>query len=190
MGQTTTIKGVSFLNRYNFVNETFGVTGVAEVEAKLSPATLQTFRSSSAAEWYPMSSLIELDHAIVDTHFGGERVAARKIGFYNIDSSIKNVYRVLVWVLNPVTVVKKSTALWKKIVSEGDFVVAQQPDGSVTVELRGLDPMDPIYCQVIVGALEGALSCCGAKEISVLHEASDCRLNGAPCCRYRASWRS
>jgi hypothetical protein len=104
------IKGISFINRHDFVVERFGEDGLARVLAAVKPDTAHALRTSSAVDWFPLEMLVELDLAIVGCLFAGDLSKARIIGEYNVNKAVSRIYRPLMRLLDAVCVLDGATS--------------------------------------------------------------------------------
>jgi hypothetical protein len=180
------IKGISFINRHEFLVERFGEAGLARVLAAVKPETAHALRTSSAVDWLPLEMLVDLDLAIVNGCFDGDLAKARIIGEYNLNQAVSRVYKPLMRLLNAGTVVKRSVAIWGKIVQGPVFSSRQDGPRGAVIELTEFNPLHRIYCQVLIGGFEGVLHACGEKNVVVDHP--HCVLDGAKSCSFTIRW--
>lgn len=180
------IKGLSFINRQAFVEQRFGEAGLARLRSALGPETARVMATASAVEWLPVEQLVEIDLAIVGAFFEGDIRAGRLVGEHNLSSALSTIYKVLMRLTDPRAVLERAAPLWEKIVRGATITSRSAGPREAVLATSGYDPIHPIYCQVVAGAVEGVLHACGEKEAAC--EITSCMLEGAPACTFVARW--
>lgn len=180
------IKGLSFINRQAFLEERFGEAGFQKVLQTLTPETAKLLRTASAVDWIPLKQLLEIDLAIVGVHFGGDLAAGRIIGEYNLNRAVSKVYKTLMRLMNTGAVLQRASDVWMKIIRGGRMTVTPRGLRQCAVEVHDLDPVHPIYCEVIAGGVLGVLHAAGEKTAGCTH--TQCVLKGAATCSFDVNW--
>lgn len=181
------IKGLSLVHLNRFLVERFGEEGLRRVIAALPPHQARFLQSPYAHEWYPLRDHAQIEAKVMDVHFGGDMSKAGEFGRYDSALQIGKVYRVILRVLDPGFLIKKSGALWKQVMSGGSCEVQVMGPTSCTMKLSGYDQGHEVLCHDWVGTLHGMLDVCGARQGKVTHP--ECRYHGAPHCLYEVSWQ-
>ncbi|MGC4118684.1 MAG: DUF2378 family protein [Myxococcales bacterium] len=179
-------KGVTLVHLRQYVVERFGEEGLARVAAALPPAQAQLLQSPFAHEWYPNRDHAQIEAKVMEVLFGGIS-KARDFGYYDASLTVGFVYRVLLRVLDPGLLVKKSATLWKLMMSGGKCEVEVTSPTSCKVKLSGYDQHHEVLCYDWIGSFQGSLETCGAKQVQVAHP--ECRFHGAAHCLYEVRWQ-
>jgi hypothetical protein len=180
------IKGVSFINRYTFLEQRFGEAGLQKVMNAIKPQTAEILRASVATDFYPLAPLVEIDRAIVASHLGGEVQRATELGRFSVEQAINRVYTLLFRIVDPGKLIDRSMSLWKKMVEGGRIETARLAENAVEVRVFDLDPLDDVFCHVLRGSLLATLAASGRKQAVVEHP--ECTLHGGKAVVFRLKW--
>ncbi|MGC4120714.1 MAG: hypothetical protein QM765_40280 [Myxococcales bacterium] len=180
------IKGLSFIHRHGFLLERFGEEGLQRILRGVSPETAQVLRTASAQDWVPLQRLVEVDLAIVETFFGKDLKAGRIIGEYNMNQAISRIYKLVMRLISAEMAVKRTAAVWEKIVQGGALTATMTGPRCGTLMLSGIDPLHRLYCHVLAGGFEGVLHACGEAQARCEH--IECVMDGAAACRFEMRW--
>jgi len=182
------ISSLGFRNRHLFLLERFGEAGLEAVVRRLPPDIAAEMESATSAsiEWHPLTHIITIDRAIVDTHFGGDISKATEMGIFSLEQGVKGVFRFFFRFLDPWTIASHFQPVFSKLADRGQFVAEQVSAREVLVRYRDFNPIDPIYCHFLRGAIIGAIRACKVQTLSVEH--IQCRLRGASECVNRSTW--
>ncbi|MGC4121679.1 MAG: hypothetical protein QM765_45295 [Myxococcales bacterium] len=181
------IKGLSMVHMHKFLVERFGEAGLSKVLAALPPEQARILRSPSAQDWYPLR-----DHALVEAKamevlYGGDLAKAKEFARYDAALQIGGLFKLVLRVLDPGFLIKKSASLWGQSFSGGRCEVESTGPQSCRMKLSGYDQVHEVMCFDWQGSIEGILQVCGVKESIVTHP--ECRFHGQPHCLYEISWR-
>lgn len=182
----TLIKGTAWLNRYDFIVEKFGEEALRKLEARLPEAELKRLRFPSAAEWYPIESVLALDRVIVAELLGGDAKRFAEVGEYSLRKNVTGIYRFLFQVLSTETMLQVGVSAFKKSVSQGSPTYERRGPKDLVIRYTGFDPQQESYCHFLRGAVTGVLGVCGVKGGTV--EKVECALRGQAACGYRVRW--
>jgi len=182
----TRIKGLAFAHLEEFIVSQHGEAGMQRVLARLSPETGKILRSWNASQWYPMQNVVDIDLAVVNALYGGDVKQAYFIGRFDLDRSVRQVYRLLFRFLEPTFLLKRSAKLWSNYYDRGALTIEQTQERLVLIRLSDFDPVQGCLCQVFMGAFAGALEACRARGVTITHP--ECVLEGARTCLFKASW--
>lgn len=179
-------KGVTLLHLHDFVVERFGEPGLAKLRAALPERVARPLGMPNAAEWYPLTDYEQALQTLTDLFFEGDASKAAEFGMYNLEHSIRGVYRVIVWMLSPDVLLQKSARLWGTFLNEGKLESVLVSPGVIKLKVTGLHPTHASWCHGLRGSFLGSLKVCGAQDPKVAHDA--CVLQGAPECTFTATW--
>lgn len=181
------IKGLSMVHLRKFLVERFGEAGLGRVLFALPPDQAQFLRSPFAHEWYPLRDHALVEAKVMEVLYGGDLSKAKEFARYDAALQIGSVYKVILRVLDPGFLIKKSGSLWRQSMSGGQCEVETTGPSSCKMKLSGYDQVHEVMCWDWQGTIEGMLQVCGARESVVTHP--ECRFHGAPHCRYDISWK-
>jgi hypothetical protein len=183
---TTRIKGVSFIDMGEFVTAQFGAQALEKLASALGPEVAKTLRSSYGHEWYPFAHIVEIEKKVAEIFFGGDYAQIERFGHFDGTKQVGFIYRVLLKLATPPFLLKQGNRLWHSYMDRGDLATEQLSDRRGVCRLSGYDPIHVAHCYENVGTFKAALQVCGAKAPRVEHV--ECRLQGAPACRYSLEW--
>jgi len=181
------IKGLSMVHLRQFIVERFGEDGLARVLAALPADQASFLNSPFAHEWYPLRNHALVEAKAMEVLYDGDYSKSKEFARYDAALQIGSVYRVILRVLDPGFLIKKSGSLWKQTMSGGRCDVESTGPSSCRLKLSGYDQVHEVMCFDWQGTVEGMLKICGAKESVVTHP--ECRFHGAPHCLYDISWK-
>lgn len=181
------IKGLSMVHMHQFLVERFGEEGLGRVLAALPPEQAQFLRSPKAKEWYPLRNHALIEAKVMEVLYGGDLSRSKEFARYDAALQIGNVFKLLLRVLDPGFLIKKSGSLWSQSMSGGRCEVESTGPSSCRMKLSGYDQVHEVMCHDWQGTVEGMLTVCGAKETTVTHP--ECRFHGAPHCLYEIRWK-
>jgi len=180
-------KGATLVNLHDFVHERFGPDGFARLCAALPEQAVKMVGSPNATEWYPFADYEQVLRACGEVLFEGAHEKLDQFGAYNLQKSIRGVYKIIVRVLSPETLIQKSARLWSTFLTESRLEVERLDKNRLRLTVTGLAPTHAVWCHGLRGSFLGSLQACGVDEAAVVHDA--CVLGGAPACTFLASWR-
>lgn len=179
-------KGVALVHFHEFVHERHGEAGFQRLLAAL-PETLQArMRVPNATEWYPLVGHAETLKVYADLFLAGDYAKTGEIGVHNLRKSVTGVYRMIVRLLEPEYLVRKSARLWSSFVDTGALEVTSVAERRLRIRLVGIKTPHPAWCHSVGGSFEGALLACNAKEPKAAHDV--CAAAGGPECSFDVRW--
>ena len=181
------IKGVTLVHLNRYVSERFGEDGLQRVLAALPPHQSKILSSPYGHEWYALRDHAQIEAKVMEVLYGGDLSKASEFGRFDSALQIGTVYRVVLRVLDPGFLIKKSATLWKLMMTGGKCEVVVTGPTSCTMKLSGYDQGHEVLCFDWLGTLAGMLDVCGAKLPKISHP--ECRYHGAAHCLYEVSWR-
>jgi hypothetical protein len=159
------IKGGSVLHLKQFLVEDQGEPEVSGWIDALDDELRDIMRLPLPAAWYPFSHYLRLERAAVDRFYGGNPIAAERIGAYDLRQNISRFFRIMLRAMNVTFLLDKTSQMWGHVMSAGEAVVIRDEDGKgAALEIRGLQPTDEVWFYDMVGSVREALRMCGAKN--------------------------
>jgi hypothetical protein len=180
-------KGISLVHLHDFVVSRHGEAGLEKVCASLNPEVAKSLRFPLAWEWYPLPSVVDVDVAVCDALY--ERDYAKGgwlIGQFDLDRSVRSVYRFFFQFLAPTFVIRRAAKLWSTYYNCGRLQVEETGPKSCTASLTDFDLRHRCLCEVLRGAFAGALAATGVKNVRMEHP--ECLLDGKPASRFVGEW--
>ena len=110
---------------------------------------------------------------------------ARRAGREAAGDAVKGIYRFFALVLTPASLLGKAAQMWSGLYNRGEMRVADQSDGSATIELIDF-PSETAGCARITGWIERMAELTGAKNVRVRQ--TQCFAKGAPHCEWTIHW--
>jgi predicted hydrocarbon binding protein len=179
------VKGVMFGGRKQFLLDTLGEEGFAELIAKLTPRTAQYTKTPLASAWCEFASLIELDRA---TH---ERLKAKYpnvlalIGAASAELGIGKVYKILD--SNELTKFFENNALFHNQYQKfGRVKFEKTPNGGRMI-YSDYPCYSPIFCASAVGYFLESILRHGGTEPTV--NETRCQCLGDSTCTFDMTWQ-
>jgi hypothetical protein len=179
------IKGVVFVNRYDYLMSTAGEAGLAKVMAKLSADDAKALNLPNASEWYPLETVLRVDQVILDEVLGGNLERMIEVGAFSWRQNLNVTYRFLFRILSTETILSQASGAFRKMLDTGTASVEKLAPRDVIVRYEGFHPVKESYCRVLKGSLVGIMDACRVKGTVTDHA---CVFKGDPCCAFRARW--
>lgn len=180
-------KGSNMHHMRTWVLRMHGDDAWERVLAALSPEDTATVLSVLPVAWYPLSTQHNLLRAI-DGQLGvGDGALAAVVGRYEAEQDLTMVHRLFLRMANPAFVLEKAGDYWGRFYEKGEWVVTRGEDGrSARGELRGLEPLDELFCVYLDAYITRMFGLVGAKGVLGSHPR--CRCRGAEACVYEGRW--
>jgi hypothetical protein len=103
-----------------------------------------------------------------------------------VKKSVTGIYRVIVLLLEPEYLLRKSVRLWSTFVDTGSLQLERLAARRVRVSIQGLRTPHPAWCHSVGGSFVGVLRACNAGASRAVHDA--CSARGAPHCTFEVTW--
>ena len=117
-----------------------------------------------------------LIHAIDEAHGAGDLGLVVQLGRFEAERDLTIIYRLLFRLMNPATVVEKTTDYWHKFHDTGSWEMMRVGDNEIQGVLSGWGVVDHALCRELVGAQ------------NVIVEHPECRGRGHARCLFRGRW--
>ncbi len=179
-------KGVALIHMAEFIQETWGADGFARYLKALPEDLRGRLQQPNATEWYSLAGHAESIKRLADLFYGGDYSKTDVVGVHNLNKSVNGVYRLVVRLLEPEFLIRKSARLWSAFVDTGTLQVERVGERQLRIWLEGIRSPHPAWCHSVGGSFVGALQACHAKDAKSVHDR--CVANGAAACEYQVSW--
>jgi predicted hydrocarbon binding protein len=141
------------------------------------------------ALWYPEEDLLGLIRVMLELLPISREAALARMGHEIAREHLEGVYGHL-RVEEPTglaTLARKSYALWASMHDSGRMAARLEAEGQASFELRDYGLPSPEMCTILSAYFAETLRMAGAADLEV--RKLDCRAEGAPTCRWKASWQ-
>jgi len=178
-------KGISATNMREFVQERFGGNAWDEFSAQLADEDRDALTGLTAIQWFDLELYARMLNTM-DTVFGdGDLAVVRDFGRWGAERDLKSLFRILLRVVSPAYLLKKTTQVWTRYHDSGTWQMEAVPGGAHG-RLDGLGVVDRALCAELTAYLPRLVELVGGQNVSCKHPA--CRADGAPACEYAAEW--
>lgn len=177
------VKAQGLLNAAKYIEERFGRDALGEVLRACSPAVRETYTSSIALNWHPMSELCEFV-AVAEKHFGGPRgKLAQQIGAAGARANMKGtLLRIAFYFGKPEYMIKRAAALWRQFNDEGTMELLEMTETLARIEVRGVPVPNVMFCHILTGWCREVSVALGVRNVEVTHP--ECRTARGHRCIY------
>lgn len=179
-------KGLGFLHVREFTTVRWGPQGWDAVLGELRPAERAELASVLLIGWYPLALYARLLHALDEVHGTGDGALLVQCGRWQAEKDVTTLYRIVFRLMNPGTVIVKTTDYWHKFHDTGTWRMGRTGEKSLEGTLEGWGVVDAALCRELVGYLGRVLELVGAKSPNVEHP--ECRARGQSRCHFTARW--
>jgi hypothetical protein len=179
------VKGVMFGGRKQFLLDTLGELGFADLISTLSPRTAQYTKTPLASAWCEFGSLIELDRATLERLQAKLPNVLALIGAASAELGIGKVYKILD--SNELTKFFENNALFHNQYQKfGRVKFEKTPNGGRMV-YSDYPCYSPIYCASAFGYFLESILRHGGTEPSVSE--TRCQCLGDSTCTFEMTWQ-
>lgn len=179
-------KGLAFVHVKNFTTERWGAAGWAALLERMRPSDRDEAANAIPISWYPLALYARLLHALDEVHGAGDGALAVQSGRYQAEKDLTTIYRVMFRLLNPATIVVKTTDYWRKFHDTGKWTMDRTSDRSLVGTLEDWGVVDQALCRELVGYFSRLFELVGAKDPIVEHP--ECRARGDARCFFTCRW--
>jgi hypothetical protein len=141
------------------------------------------------ALWYPEEDLLSLIRVMLELLPLSREEALAQMGCTVAREHLEGVYEHLRAEDRSglATLARRSYALWASMHDTGKLVARLEAEARASFELRDYGLPSPEMCTIMGSYFSETLRMAGAVEVDV--RKLECRLDGAPVCRWEASWQ-
>ncbi len=183
------VKGTAIEATIEHVRGTYGEEGLSRLLASVSaPSRRILEKMILPSTWYPIGpGLFEPTRAVCDLFHGGDLAGAWHVGRASADSALKGIYKALLVLVSPTTVVERGPGILATYYRPLQTKVTKLGEGRYSLQLAGVDEPSPVFDRRIAGWAERALEMAGAKElrVDIVSSAAD----GAPVSEIHFVWK-
>ena len=179
-------KGVGFAHAKAFAQERWGEDGWKAILEKLRPTDREEIGAALPMGWYPLALYARLIQAIDEVQGAGDMALNVQLGRFEAERDLTTIYRIMFRLVNPATVVEKTTDYWRKFHDTGTWEMTRVGSHEIQGVLHGWGVIDHRLCRELVGYFSRLLELVGAEGVIVEHP--ECRARGFARCFFRARW--
>lgn len=180
-------KGFTLRGAMGFVEAKYGPGSMDKVMALADPQLHEALSGLiHPSAWYPFRFQVGLYEAI-DRAFGrGDYALCREIGRYTAEAEANSFHKVLIKLASLKSWLKVAGSMWGMYYSLGKLGVVEMGDAGGTMSVTSFHPISKAFCEDLAGWLQKTAEMSGKKGVTIAH--TQCLLDGAPACLYRATW--
>lgn len=185
---TINSKGFTLRGAMSFVEARFGPGSMEKVMGLVEPDLREALSGPiHPSSWYPFRFQVGLYEAI-DRAFGrGDFALCREIGRHTAESEANTFHKVLIKLASLKSWLKVAGSMWGMYYSLGKLGVVEMGDTGGTMSVTSFHPISKAFCEDFSGWLQKTAEMSGKKGVAITH--TQCLLDGAPACLYRATWK-
>jgi hypothetical protein len=180
------VKGTVIASANAFVVARHGDAGWREVLSTMDGDDRDTLAAVVPVGWYDIALYDRFNRALVTTLGRGDLSYMAEVGRFAADHDMKTVFRVLLRMLSPATVMERSTDLWRRYQDSGVWTIERPTEKSAIGALRSWGSNEEATCERLGGYLGRLLELSGSKGVRVARDR--CRSRGDDHCRFHATW--
>jgi hypothetical protein len=163
------VKGITFRGLVGSIRRTLGEPTLERVLARLPPELAKTIRSQDgyiSNVWYPLADYRAL-HAAVRSVTGKGPELARELSRQATLDDFRGFYRVLLSVLSPEFLLRRSPLLFSRFFDTGKMEVTRAETGRADAYFSGCVGFDRNIWEDAIGGCVAVLELCGAKDVQI-----------------------
>lgn len=167
-----------------FVRTRLGDSATDSLLAELGDDAPRLFSGHLLAhEQVPLSLVNEFTTRAAEAHREAVETFAQAAGRFGAEQGLKSVYKFIMVLLSPESVLKAAPLMWKKVYDSGEMTVEAE-NRKARIHVRNF-PADPAGCNRITGWFE-VIGQKTADSMQVSHDR--CRMAGADECSWSFVW--
>lgn len=180
------IKGFAIRGLLRYLKEN-RAGAAAGIIAKLSPQAQKVFeRPIVASNMYPYEAFAELLRGIDQEMGRGDLKKCEEIGDFAARQDINGMFKMMMSVFSPKTIVERSNLFWAKYCDTGTMVAVSSDAHNSVMQLRDFPQMNEAHCMLMMGWIRRWALMTKAKTVTVRH--SVCVNKGGPFCQWDGHW--
>jgi len=181
-------KGFTLRGAMGFVGAKYGPGSMDQVMALADPELREALTGLiHPSAWYPFRFQVGLYEAI-DRAFGrGDFALCREIGRYTAEAEANSFHKVLIKLASLKSWLKVAGSMWGMYYSLGKLSVVAMGEAGGTMSVTSFHPISRAFCEDLSGWLQKTAEMSGKKGVVITH--TQCLLDGAQACLYRATWK-
>ena len=183
------IKAQGLLNAAKWVRRQHGDDVLTQILAQASPELRERASTAIAIEWHEAAEFEEFLALAERTIDGPPGSVARALGAAGAEANMSGfMRRAAFYIARPEYALKRVASAWGQFNDEGAMALGSFSAEHARVEVTGVDPPGPLFCEALSGWCEVLSRRVGAKGPRVAH--TECRLRGNALCAWRVSFAS
>jgi hypothetical protein len=141
-----------------------------------------------AGSWYPFRVQVATYEAIDRLWGRGDFALCWDVGRFTAEVEATTIHKLFLKIARLETWLRVAGTLWGRYYSAGTLDVGEFRDGHGELAVREFHPISKAFCHDLGGWFWRTAELSGHTGVHIDHAA--CVLDGAPACRYVATWRS
>ena len=184
--QTVTVKGTAVRSVMKFLEKELTREQLEQALDTLPAETARKFRAGIlATAQLPVSVVNQLTTAAAKAKGEPVEMFANRAGRFAADDAVKTVYKLLVMVLTPTSLLQKATGMWRTIYSAGSFTVEAKSPTESHIVLKDF-PSETVGCARVTGWMQQLGEMTKAKNLRISH--IRCMARKDPQCEWTVIW--
>jgi hypothetical protein len=181
------VKAQGLLNAAKHIESAFGRDALGRVLRACSAPVRETYTTSTAIAWHPVSELCEFVE-VAEAELGGRGKLAQEIGAAGARANMKGMLlRIALYWGKPEYLMKRVIGVWRQYNDEGVMELLEMGPESAKIEVNGIREPSETFCRILTGWwIEIAIGL-GGQLVTANHP--ECRARGGRRCIWELSGR-
>jgi hypothetical protein len=183
------VKGTAWIAMMKYFNECHKPEDLEKLKAALDEKTRELFESNYVLpfSWIDYGAYMKIMLTADKVLGRGDFEILKKINYFSARHDVKGVYKFIVSLLSPKTVLQASSKLLGQYYDKGHLSIENLTSNSATIILKEAEDI-PLYHDIEMSAYVGeVLRMAGTKSATWSH--SKCMARGDSYCRFDLSWK-
>jgi len=181
------IKLQGLLNGVTALREEFGDEATQRVIQSCSESVRERCENGIAIEWHDVAEFCEFLEQAERQLGTGDGHIAQLVGAAGATINTKSlIKRAAMFTLQPEFVLRRVSAAWDQFNDEGSLDVLEVTTNRCSIELSGVDGLDPLFCATLTGWARVMSERVGWTPATARH--ASCRGQGDERCVWIVTW--
>jgi hypothetical protein len=182
------VKGVGLRSTLASIQRLLGDAVLKQTIAQLPSELAKAIQADTiyTGVWYPLANIRQLYSAVLRVTRRGPELA-RALGYDATRDDFRGIYRVLVAVVSPEFLIKRTPVFFKRYYTVGAAKVLRAKNGAADAIFSGCVGFDRNLWEGILGGSTAVLEACDAKDVQLL--ITDGGRDGDENMTVRATWK-
>ncbi|MGA7616091.1 MAG: hypothetical protein WBX15_13025 [Thermoanaerobaculia bacterium] len=180
------IKGFAVRGLLRYLKATRPEAKERVITALPEPSRLAFDRPIVLSDWYDYRVFADLLREIDREIGNGDLRLCRDVGDFAARQDITGIFKMMLGILNPDTLLKRSTIFWSKYSDTGSFHHVPSGEYRYAVRLEDFPDMDEAHCWLMIGWMTRLGLISRARTVDMRH--TECVSHGGKFCQWEGSW--
>ncbi len=185
------VKGLALISCKNFVEKRFNQPDIEKFIKALDQETVLIYNNIVPNKFYPITTFIKINKAIVDIFNNGNISILKKLGRFCADEAVRGIYRVFFKFGTPQFIIRQAANVFSKYYDKGKLNILYTKNNVAAAELIGFNNIEDIslikyVCTTIEGWIERSVEICSGKTTNTEH--SKCTSKNEGSCIFTCKW--